>query len=170
MGKNSSKTFIYSLKPNDFHRYSCYTNKGAVFAERFNRTIRNLLRKPGFEKGNANWVGEYRSVIKKYSNTIHHSTKMTSMDASKNKNEDEIYNSLQDKRNKRNPKYRVGDFVRTADKGSTFSKGDSTNWSCKFYPITEIIDDTTPSHHIEYLPERYNEALLKKSKLTFDEN
>ena len=34
--------------------YSRYTNKGAVFAERFNRTIRNLLKKPVFENGNAN--------------------------------------------------------------------------------------------------------------------
>ena len=71
---------------------------------------------------------------------------------------------------KRNPKYKVGDYVRTADRGSNFCKNDSTNWSYKLYPITEVIDDTIPSYHIEYLPERYNVALLKKSKLTLDKN
>ena len=123
------KTFNDFLKLNDIKRYSRYTNKLAVFAERFNRTIRNLLKKPVFEKGNANWLDELPSVIKKYNNTIHHSTKMTPVDASKRRNEEEIYNNLQDKRIKRKPKYKEGDFVRTADKRSIFSKGDSTIWS-----------------------------------------
>ena len=165
-----NKTFNDFLKLNDIKRYSRYTNKGAVFAERFNRTIRNLLKKPVFEKGNANWLDELSLVIKKYNNTIHHSTKMTPIDASKRKNEEEIYNNLVDKRNKRKPKYKVGDFVRTADKRSIFSKGDSTNWSYKLYKITEVIDDNIPSYHIDFLPERYNEALLKKSRLTLEEN
>ena len=39
-----NKTFNDFLKLNDIKRYSRYTNKGAVFAERFNRTIRNLLK------------------------------------------------------------------------------------------------------------------------------
>ena len=31
-----------------------------------------------------------------------------------------------------------------------------------YITITEIIDDKIPSYHNNYLPERYNEALLKK--------
>ena len=96
---------------------------------------------------------------------------MTPIDASKRKNEEEVNKKLQDKRNKRKPKYnKVGDFVRTADQRSIFSKGDSTNWSYKLYTITEIIDDIIPSYHIDILPERYNEASLKKSRLTLEEN
>ena len=48
----TNKMFIEFLKLNDIKRYSRYTSKGAVFAERFNRTIRDLLKKPVFEKGN----------------------------------------------------------------------------------------------------------------------
>ena len=155
-----NETFNDFLNFNDIKRYSRYTNKGAVFAERFNRTIRNLLKKPVFEKGNANWLGDLPLVIKKNNNTIHHSTKMTPVDASKRRNEEEIYNNPQDKRIKRKPKHKVGDFVRTADKRSIFSIGDSTNWSYKLYRITEIIDDNIPSYHIDFLPERYNEASL----------
>ena len=51
-----------------------------------------------------------------------------------------------------------------------FSKRDTTNWSYKLYKITEIIKDTIPSYHIDNLPERYNESLLKKSELTMKEN
>ena len=85
-----NKTFNDFLKLNDNKRYSRYTNKGAVFAERFIRIIRNLLKKPVFEKGNANWLGELPLVMKKYNNTIHHSTKMNPVDASKRRNEKEI--------------------------------------------------------------------------------
>ena len=52
----------------------------------------------------------------------------------------------------------------------TFSKGDTTNWSYKLYKITELIIDTIPSYRLDNLPERYNEALLKKTELTMNEN
>ena len=165
----TNKMFIDFLKLNDIKRYSRYTSKGAVFAERFNRTIRDLLKKPVFEKGNANLIDEFSTITTKYNNKIHNSTKMTPSQSSKKSNENEVYTNLQDKRKKRKPKYKLGDLVRTADKRNIFSKGDSTNWSDKLYTITEIIDDTIPSHRIDNFPERYNEALLKKSKLTYDD-
>ena len=68
------------------------------------------------------------------------------------------------------PNYEIGDLVRTADLKKTFSKSDTTNWSYKLYKITEIINDTIPSYKINNLPERYNESLLKKTKLTLKEN
>ena len=166
----TNKMFIDLLKLNDIKRYSRYTSKGAVFAERYNRTIRDLLKKPVFEKGNANWIDELQSITSKYNNKIHSSTKMSPIQASKKSNESEVYTNLQDKRKKRKPKKKLGDLVRTADKRNIFSKSDSTNWSYKLYTITEIIDDTIPSYRIDFLPERYNEALLKKSNLRSDEN
>ena len=93
---------------------------------------------------------------------------MTPTQASKKENEDIVYLNLQDKRKKR--KYKLNDLVRTADKRNIFSKFDSTNWSYNSYKITEIIDDTIPSCRINNLKERYNEALLQKSKLSLNEN
>ena len=58
-----------------------------------------------------------------------------------------------------NPKYIFGQLDRTSDIRRVFNKGDSTNYSYKFYTITEIIHDTIPSYRIDYLPERYNENL-----------
>ena len=64
----------------------------------------------------------------------------------------------------------MNDIVRTADLKKTFSKGDSTNWSYKLFKIREFINYTKTSHKIDQLPERYNEALLKKTNLTLKEN
>ena len=166
----ANKIFESYLTSQNIKRYSRYTSKGAVFAERFNRTIRNLLKKPVFENGDANWVDILDSIINKYNNTIHSSTKMTPIQASKITNQKKVLNNLQDKRKKQKPKFKLGDLVRTADINKTFSKGDTTNWSNKLYMITEVIHETIPSYHIDFLPERYNQSILKKSKLTLDEN
>ena len=158
------------LKSKNIHHYSRYTDKGPSIAERVIRTIRNLLKKPVFEKGNANWLSELPSVIKQYNNTIHHSMKMTPIQASKISNQKLVYSNLQDKPKILNPKYKLGQLVRTADIKRVFSKGDSTNWSYKLYTITEIIHNTIPSYRINYLPERYNENLLLPTKLSLEQN
>ena len=86
------------------------------------------------------------------------------------KNEGYVYKNLLDKRTRTTPKFQLNDLVRTADLKKTFSKGDTTNWSYKLYKITEIINDTIPSYHIDNLKERYNQSLLKKTELTLKEN
>ena len=158
------------LNKNDIKHYSRNSSYGAVFAERFNRTIRNLLKRPVFERGDGKWVDILPAITKQYNNTVHSSTKLTPKDASLKKNEGFVYKNLLDKRKKVKPKYEVNNLVRTADLKKTFSKGDTTNWSYKLYKITEILNDTIPSYRLDNLSERYNESLLKKTELTMKEN
>ena len=158
------------LNENNIKLYSRNSSYGAVFAERFNKTIRHLLKRPVFEQGDGNWIDVLSTITKPYNNKVHSSTKLSPKDASLKKNEGLVYKNLLDKRKKVKPKYEIGDLVRTADLKKTFSKGDTTNWSYKLYKITEIINDTIPSYNIDNLPERYNESLLKKTDLTLKEN
>ena len=158
------------LNKNDIKLYSRNSSYGAVFAERFNRTIRDLLKQPVFEKGDANWIDILPTITKQYNNKVHSSNKLTPIQASLKKNEGYVYINLLDKRKKIKPKFQINDLVRVADLKRTFSKGDTTNWSYKIYKITEIINDTIPSNHIDSLPERYNVSLLKKTVLTMKEN
>ena len=158
------------LNKNNIKLYSRNSSYGAVFAERFNRTIRDLPKKIVFENGDANWIDVLQTITKQYNNRIHSSTKLSPKDASLKKNEGFVYKMLLDKRNKIEPKNQINDLVRTADLKKIFSKGDTTNWSYKLYKITEIIKDTIPSYKIDNLKERYNESLLKKTELTIKEN
>ena len=158
------------LNKNNIKLYSRNSSYGAVFAERFNRTIRDLLKRPVFEKGDGNWIDVLPTITKQYNNKIHSSTKLSPKDASLKKNEGFVYKNLLDKRKKITPKFQINDLVRVADIKKTFSKGDTTNWSYKLYKITEIINDTIPSYHIDNSKERYNESLLKKTELTLKEN
>ena len=142
-------TFFQNLlKSRNIHRYSRFTDKGPSMAERGIKTIPNLLKKPMFLAGNADWLIELPSVMKQYNITIHSSTKMTPIQASKKSNERKVYSNIQDKRRKLDPKFKLGQLVRTADIERVFSKGDSTNYSYKLYTITDVIHDTIPSYRI----------------------
>ena len=94
--------------------------------------MRNLMKKPIFLAGNADWLSELPSVIKQYNNTIHSSTKIKPIDASEKPNEKWVHSDFQDRRDKQQPKYNLGQLARTVDIEKVFSKGDSTNYSYKF--------------------------------------
>ena len=158
------------LKPENFHHYSRFTDKGPSIVERIIRTIRKLLKRHVFEKGNADWLSELSSVTKQYDKTIHHSIKMNPIQVFKKSNKKEVYNYLRDDRQKQKPKYKSGQLVRTADIKRVFSKGHSTIYSSKLYALTEVIYNTIPSYRINYLPERYNENLILPTKLSLEEN
>ena len=74
--------FQDSFNENNITHYSKNTSFGAVFAERFNRTIGDLLKRPVFEKGDGNWIDVLPTITKQYKNRIHSSTKMTPIQAS----------------------------------------------------------------------------------------
>ena len=84
------------LKAENKQQYSSFTDKDPGVAERVKRTVRNFLKKPLFKKRNADCLSELPSVMKKYNNTIHHSIKMTPIQASKKSNEKLFYSNLQD--------------------------------------------------------------------------
>ena len=165
-----NNTFQDFLNKNNIKLYSRNSSLGAVFAERFNRTIRDLLKKIVFEHGDANWIDVLPTITKQYNKKVHSSTKLTPIQASLKKNEGYVYKNLLDKRKKIKPKFQLNDLVRTADLRKTFSKGDTTNWSYTLYKVTENINDTIPSYKIDNLPERYKESFLKKTELSMKEN
>ena len=84
------------LNDNDIKLYSRNSSYGAVFAERFNRTIRDLLKKPVFEEGDGKWIDILPTVTKQYNNRVHSSTKLTPIQASLKKNEGYVCHNLLD--------------------------------------------------------------------------
>ena len=70
------------LNNNNIKHCSGNTSLRAVFVETFNLTKRNLLKPLVFEKGDGKWIDILPTKTKKYSNRIHSSTKLTSIQAS----------------------------------------------------------------------------------------
>ena len=101
--KFKNDIFQNVLNINNIKHYSRTSSYGAVFAETFNCTIKDLLRKIAFEQGDAKRIDNLPTITKQYDNRIHTSTKLSPKDASLQKNEGLVYENLLDKRKKINP-------------------------------------------------------------------
>ena len=77
-GKEFYKS-IFQIFLNTNNIKHCFRNTylGAVFPERFNRTIRNLLKKPVIEKRDSHWIDILPTITKQYNNRILSTTKLT---------------------------------------------------------------------------------------------
>ena len=162
-----NSVFQNVLKSKNIHQYSRFTDKRPSIAERVIRCIRNLMKKPVFEKGNADWLKELSAVISKYNNSFHNSTKLTPIQTSKIAIERKVYSNLKDRRKFRKPMFGIGQLVRTADIERV---KETAQIGRKLYTIIEVIHDIILTYRINYLAERYNENLLLPTKLTLDEN
>ena len=99
-----NSVFQNFLKVKKKQHYSRFTDKKPSTAERVIRNLRKLLKKPVFVKGNADWISELPSVNIQHQNTINHSNKMTTIQASKISNEKKVFSNLQEQRQKQRPK------------------------------------------------------------------
>ena len=121
-----NNNFQNILKNNKIKHYSGKSSLGASFAKRFNRTIRQLLKRPVFEKGGSNWIEVLPTITKQYNIRVHFSTELQPIQASLKNNERFAYNNLLDKRKKIEPKFQINDLVRVANLKRTISKSDAT--------------------------------------------
>ena len=102
-------------KCRSIHHFSRFTDKSPSIAKQVIRTIRKLLKKLVFEKGNAGWLSEIPSFTEQYDNTIHISIKMSPIQAGEEANEKIVFNNLKDDREKQTPSFYLGKLVPTAD-------------------------------------------------------
>ena len=102
-GSEFYNSIFQNFLKNIYH-YSRFTDKGPSKAERVIRTIKNLLKKPIFLVGNADWISELPSVIKQYNNTIHHSIKKTPLEASLKKKKNQSFPIFKIEESDRNQK------------------------------------------------------------------
>ena len=68
----SNNIFQDFLNKNNVKIYSRKSSYGAVFAERFNRSIRDLLKKIVSEHGDANWIDVLPTITKQYQKKFIH--------------------------------------------------------------------------------------------------
>ena len=59
-----NQSFTNFLRNNNIKQNSRSTSRGAVSPERFITTVRNLLKKPVFKKGDADWIDVSQKVTK----------------------------------------------------------------------------------------------------------
>ena len=142
----------------------------AVFVERFNRTLLDLIKKPLYIEGKGNWLNHINNALDKYNNRVHGTTKMTPFEANKKPIVPPTFVNKP-----KQPKFQVGDFVRVPDKRNIFSKGYTTNWKRELFKIHSInktnpVTYTLNDENGEIIHGKYYEQELLRSIFNFDSN
>ena len=173
-------TFLHYLKEQNIQIYSTNSDLKAVFVERFNRTLLDLIKEPMYIEGKGNWLNHLDAALDKYNNRVHGTTKMTPFEMSFNtliraaspnlipKNDDNNHNN-------KLPKFQVGDFVRVPDKRNIYSKGYTTNWNRELFKIHSInktnpVTYTLNDENGDIIQGKYYEQELLRSIFDFDSN
>ena len=63
-------------------------------------------------------------IVKKYNNTVHRTIKMKPIDVTS-----DSYAEYNEDFNEKDPKFKVGDYVRFQNKKDVFTKGHAQNWT-----------------------------------------
>ena len=172
-----NKTFLDFLKQNEIQIYSTNSDLKAVFVERFNRTLLDLIKKPMYIEGKACWLNHLDAALQKYNNRFHGTTKMTPFEMSTNQKliPNNSEGALRNNFNNKQPKFHVGDYVRVPDKRNLYSKGYTTNWNRELFKIHKI-NNTNPvtyglvDENNEQIEGKYYEQELLRSIFNFKSN
>ena len=168
-----NKTFISLLKEYETGKaasgielYSTYSDLKAVFIERFNRRLLHIINKPMFINGDGNWINILNDAVITYNNNIHSTINMTPVDASNNPDKVKYtfsYKNIKGKTGYAQPKFKVGDYVRNADKRNREL----------FKKINEVLKTQPPTYKIEdingeVIEGKYYEQELLKSEFDIE--
>ena len=165
-----NKTFLDFLKEQNIHIYSTKSDLKAVFVERFNRTLLDLIKEPMYIEGKACWLNHLDAALQKYNTRVHTTTKMTPFEAN-----NQSINPPTFVNKPKQPKFQVGDYVRVPDKRNLYSKGYTTNWNRELFKIHKI-NPTNPvtyglvDENNEQIEGKYYEQELLRSVFNFESN
>ena len=141
-----------------------------MFIERFNRTLLHIIKKPMFINGDGNWVNILNDAVITYNNNTHSTINMTPVDLSNNPDKVRYVKST-----RATPKFKIGDYVRNADKSNIFSKGYTSNWNRELFKVNEVLNTQPLTYKIEdmtgeIIEGKYYEQELLKSEFDFESN
>ena len=80
-----TKTFLNFLNENQIQIYSTNSDLKAVFVERFNRILLDLINEPMYIEGKNCWLNHLEKALDTYNNRNHGTTKMTPIEMSTKK-------------------------------------------------------------------------------------
>ena len=126
--------------------YSTENEEKSSIVERWIRTMKEKMWKYFTDNNTYTYINILPDLVEDYNNTVHSSTKLTPVEASKKKNELIVWRNLYPDRLKIQPitpKFSVGDEVRISKNKKTFEKGYTTRWTEEIFTITKI-QNTNP--------------------------
>ena len=113
--------------------YSIHDEKKSVFAERFIRTLKNKIYKYMTSIPRNVYIDKLDDIVDEYNSIYHRAIKMKPVDV-----RDNTHINFEKEVNNKDPKFKVGDYVRISKYKNIFVKGYMLNWSKEVFIISKI--------------------------------
>ena len=104
--------------------YSTLNEGKSVVAERFIKTLKNKIYKHMTTIGKNVYFDILENIVDKCNNSIHRSIKMKPKDV---KDDSSVESKYIEETNKKDPKFKIGDYVRISKYKNIFAKGYTPN-------------------------------------------
>ena len=121
------------LRDNDIVMYSAHNEGKYVVAERFIRTLKSKIYKYMTSISKNVYIDNLDDIVDEYNNTYHTTIRMKPIDV-----KDNTYINADKEINNKDPKFKVGDHVRTSKYKNIFAKVYMPNWSEEVFVIKEV--------------------------------
>ena len=118
------------LPDNDIVMYSTNNEGKSVAAERFIRTLKSKFYKHMTSISKNVYIDKLNDIVDEYNNTYHTTIKMKPINV-----KDNTYINTDTEINNKDPKFKVGDRVRTSKCKNIFAKSYTPNWSEEVFVI-----------------------------------
>ena len=137
-----NSSFKKWLKDNDSLIYSIHNKGKSVVAEKFIKTLKDKIYKCMTSVSKNVYIDKLDYIVDEYNNTYHRTIEMKPVDI-----KDNTYINFEKEVNNKNPKFKVGDYVRISKYKNIFAKGYMPNWSEEVF-ISSKIKNTVPWTYI----------------------
>ena len=137
-----NNSFKEWLKDNDIDMYSTNNEGKSVIAERFIKTLKNKIYKYVTAISKNVYIDKLDDNVKEYNNKYHTSIKMKPVN-----DKDNTYIDFKKEIINKDPKFKVGDYVRISKYKNIFTKGYMQNWSEEIFVIKKV-KNTVPWTYI----------------------
>ena len=122
--------------------YSTNNEGKSVVAERFIRALKSKIYKYMTSISKIEYIDKLNAIVNKYSNTYHTTIKMKPIDV-----KDNTYINTNKEINYKDPKFKVGDYIRISKYKNIFAKGYMPTWSEEVF-VGDKIKNTVPWTYI----------------------
>ena len=121
------------LRDNDVVMYSAHNEGKSVVAERFIRKLKSKIYKYMTSISKNVYINKLDDIVDEYNNTYHTTIKMKPIDV-----KDNTYINTSKESNNKDPKFKVGDYVKISKYKNIFAKGYMPNWSEEVFIIKKV--------------------------------
>ena len=121
------------LRDNNIVMYSTHNEGKSVVAERFIKTLKSKIYKYMTSISKNVYIDKLDDIVDEYNNTYHTTIKMKPIDV-----KDNTYINTNKEINNKDPKFKVGDYVRISKYKNIFAKRYMPNWSEEVFVIKKV--------------------------------